>query len=140
MLRRLALLGGVLALSACGGGAPEEETGTPNVIVYETRGRVEMLPEAALPMNDFLVHHEPIPGFKGNFSETTPAGMNSMVMPFPPGEGVDLDGVKIGDVLSLRFQVTYHSENGAVSGMTLLSYEELPADTRLDLGRVREPE
>lgn len=139
MIRRTALLLCAALLTACGGGHESEPTNEPaNVIVYETRGRVEVLPDPTIPMSDFLVHHEPIPGFKANYDETTPSGMNSMVMPFPPAEGVSLATVSVNDILTLRFQVEYHPENGSVSGMSLLSFEELPSDTELDLGRVRD--
>ena len=142
MRRLLALLPLLPALVACGGGGHEQDAAAPqptdNIIVYETRGIVEVLPDPTAPMSDFLVHHEPIPGFKAKYDETTPAGMNSMVMPFPPGDGVDLAGVSVGDILSLRFQVEYDPNVGTPSGMSLLSFEKLPAETALDLGRVHD--
>lgn len=139
MLRRVVPLVCVATLSACGGSTETEPTNEPaNVIVYETRGRVEFIPDPTMPMSDFLVHHEPIPGFKAKYDEATPSGMNAMVMPFPPADGVDISSVNVGDILSLRFEVEYHPTNGTVSGMSLVEFQELPVDTQLDLGRVNE--
>ncbi len=137
MLRAAALATLTLALSACANEAAETDEATGNVHIYETRGRVVELPDPERPLSDFLVHHEPIPAFKEKFDETVPTGMNAMVMPFPPADGLSLEGVQPGDILSLRFRVNYHPDNAAVSNMTLLEFEQLPKETQLDLGRAK---
>jgi len=135
------LLAGSLALAALAGCAKEEHAETQktpeNAVVYETRGRVVALPDPANAASDFLVRHEPIPAFKSNLREVEPAGMNSMVMPFPPAEGLDLSTVAQNDVLALTFIVEYDPDTGAVAGWELTKIEPLPEDTQLDLGKVQ---
>ena len=143
-MRTLALAGLTLAaLLGCAEESHDQDAAQrtrENAVVYETRGRVVSLPDPGNPASDFLVRHEPIPAFKSSLNETAPAGMNSMVMPFPPAKGLDLAGVSQGDVLALTFIVDYDPETGGVSSWELTAIEPLPADTELDLGRVQRDE
>lgn len=93
-------------------------------VEYTVRGSVVSLPTAD---DDLMVRHEAIPEFRSGEN----MGMDVMVMPFPLGEGVSLDGVAPGDKLSIRFSVDYE-EGWSPIGYRVVAYEKLPADTELD--------
>ena len=93
-------------------------------IPYTVRGEVVTLPTED---DDLMVRHEAIPEFRSGAS----MGMDVMVMPFPLGEDVSLDGVAPGDKLSITFSVDYE-EGWSPIGYRVVSYEELPAETELD--------
>jgi len=131
-----ALLVSASALVGCSGG----ETGTEqadagHVAEYTVRGRVEQIPSPDSPASEFQVHHEPIPSFRASWPDGE-LGMNSMIMPFPLGEGVSLDQIEVGDVVELTFAVEYSAESGSVQTYRVVAVAELPADTELQFGRV----
>lgn len=92
---------------------------------YTVRGEVVALPAGD---DDLMVRHEAIPEFRSGAT----MGMDVMVMPFPLGEGVSLDGVTPGDKLSVTFSVDYE-EGWSPIGYRVVGYEELPMETELDL-------
>src|SRR5690349_20165132 len=94
---------GLLLATGCGKG---EKGGPPADQTYRTRGMVEELP--APPSNEIMIHHEPIPDFINAAGEKV--GMNSMVMPFAVGRGVDTSGLKVGDPVEFTFEIRWKSE------------------------------
>ena len=100
---------------------------TPAEHVYTTRGRITGLP--ATGQLYLRVHHENIPEFVGR--DGTRIGMNEMDMEFPwIAPGLSLRSLRIGDAVSLSFEVRWKSEP-----LTLVTkLEKLPADTPLNLG------
>ncbi|TVQ61865.1 MAG: hypothetical protein EA379_05895 [Phycisphaerales bacterium] len=104
--------------------------------VYDVRGRVTMLPDAATPTSEFRVHHEPIPDFRDNF-HADPVGMNAMIMPFPLGAGETLEGIEVGHVVLVTFEVLHESETGELVDWRAIRVRRLDDETELDLGRVR---
>ena len=56
-------------------------------------------------------------------------GMKSMTMAFPVGEGVSLEGIEVGDLVTFTF-VTVWGENYPEYRVTEIT--ELPAETELE--------
>ena len=74
------------------------------------------------------MRHEAMPGFVGIDGEVV--GMESMTMPFPVGEGVELDGVEVGDKVGFTLEVEWEGD----PPYRITRVEELGAETVLDLG------
>lgn len=96
---------------------------------YTVRGQVAQIPAANNPQAEFRVRHEAIPEFKR--ADGT-LGMNTMTMPFPLGEGVSIDGLEVGDIVKLTFEVEYDPGFTKLRRYYTVKIEELPADTQLD--------
>jgi hypothetical protein len=128
--RRLLALLAVLCLVAvaCAGTAPEETEPASDVHVYEVRGQVTAVPDPADPLSNLRVRHEAIPHFVSIDGEVV--GMDSMNMPFPVAEGLDLSGIAVGDKVHMTFEVEW--EGDVPYQATQL--EKLPEDAELDFG------
>jgi Cu/Ag efflux protein CusF len=113
--------------AACSGG--EEGDGAAAEVTvqrYEVRGEVTRLPSP--PADALYLRHEAIAGFVGIDGEVV--GMDSMTMPFPVGEGVELDGVEVGDKVGFTLEVEWEGD----PPYRITGVEELGAETVLDLG------
>lgn len=133
-----ALLAIGASLPGCSGAESEsDEAEVGHTAEYVVRGRVTQLPSPDSPAAEFQVHHEPIPNFRATWPDGA-LGMNSMIMPFPLGEGVSLDEIEVGDVVELTFEVDYAPETGAVQTYRVVEVSELPSETELIFGRARE--
>lgn len=123
------------ALTGCGR-ANEDAASTEAgpLARYVVRAQVAALPDPASPMSDFMLRHEAIPAFKSNANETEPHGMNAMTMPFPLAEGVSLDGLTLGDAVTVEFTVRYGADDGEIEDWEVISLEKLPAGTELHFG------
>lgn len=136
ILLLLLLAGAPVVLCACGPGSTSADAAaTANTARYVVRGMVTALPDPSNPASDFMVHHEPIPAFKGNLNETTPVGMNSMIMPFPLASEITTEGLAVGDVVEITFVVRYSPETGDLVGYETTLITPLPAGTELQFGR-----
>lgn len=98
------------------------------------RGEITQLPDPGVPGSELKIHHEQIRDFKTkdgtvNVSSRGVAGMMSMTMPFPVGEGVSLDGLSVGDKVSFDFVVNWGNDRPA---WEVTRIEKLPADTVID--------
>ena len=89
--------------------------------VYSTRGLVVRLPANG---QDLELKHEAIPMFISINGE--PIGMQAMQMPFPLGEGVSIEGIKVGDKVEFMFEVDWDP------GYFIVSISALPDETELD--------
>ncbi|MFN7020094.1 MAG: hypothetical protein ACK4WH_02040 [Phycisphaerales bacterium] len=94
---------------------------------YIVRGRVEMLPIAGRPQTEFVAYHEAIPEFKRFDGKL---GMNEMSMPFPLAKGLDVSGLKIGDIVEIEFGVWMQPRNRHMEAQRI---KKLPADTKLNI-------
>ncbi|QKK07267.1 MAG: copper-binding protein [Planctomycetota bacterium] len=110
-----------------------EATGAAHT--YTVRGQIVSVPSADKPLADLEIHHEAIPDFKNRegvvFENPTTGvrGMKSMTMAFPVGEGVSLEGIEVGDLVTFTF-VTVWGENYPEYRVTEIT--ELPAETELE--------
>ena len=100
---------------------------------YIVRGRIAQLPDPARPLAELQIHHEAIPDFRGRDGEIMQradgtTGMQEMIMPFPLGTGVTLEGVSIGDEVRVHFTVQWT----ASPPYFVTKLEKLPAGTRLE--------
>ena len=133
-----------LTLAACG--SKNQPSTTPadplaglTVHVYTVRGEIISLPDAA---QDLQVRHEAIAEFKNPDGSL---GMNTMIMPFWPPQGIptddpriaariaglSLDGLAASDKIELTFDVLWDADNKLV-GYYATSVTPLAADTALD--------
>lgn len=121
----------LFGLAGCGGdgsssGASADSSAGSSVQAYTVRGVVRGLPDASRPGSDFFVHHEAIPDFVNDEGETV--GMGSMAMPFPVPDPAILEGVTVGDKVSMRFEVEWEGS----PPLRVVALEVLPPETVLD--------
>ena len=98
------------------------------------RGEITQLPDPNVPGSELKIRHEQIRDFKtkdGTISVTKDgiAGMRSMTMPFPLGDGVALNDLSVGDKVSFDFVVNWGNNRPA---WEITKIEKLAADTELD--------
>lgn len=122
---------GCALLAGCKDQESPETSGADQgeVVRYTVRGQIAQLPEASDPKAEFRVRHEAIPEYKRTDGTL---GMNTMTMPFPLGDGVSLDGMQVGDIVELTFEVEYDPGFIKLRRYYTIKIEELPAETELD--------
>lgn len=130
-----ALAAAVAVLAACtgGGDAGGPSAGGGDVSRYETRGVVVRVPDPADPLADLVIRHEAIDDFRGINGEVV--GMDSMSMPFPVANGVDLAGVVPGAKVAFTLEVEWEGE----PPYRVTRIAALPADTELDFRQASPP-
>lgn len=116
------------------GPAGSGPTGTDDqpVYAYTVRGQVESVPEPGNPGSGFEVHHEAIDNF---VKPGGGLGMNAMTMEFPPGPGVSLDGISVGDIVEVTFEVRLKPRIRWHATRVV----RLPPDTKLEFRAARPP-
>lgn len=132
LLPLIVLLG--FSTSCSDEGAVEVMQESPTAKAYHVRGEIVSLPAAGSidsPGSSLSIHHEPIPDFVDQHGDAV--GMDAMTMPFPPAEGLDLDGFAVGDKVTVTFEVTWGGKN---SGWQATGLEKLPAETELRFDKV----
>ena len=102
---------------------------------YTVRGEVLELPQKGKPQREFKVHHEAIDTFVG--SDGKVVGMNAMTMAFPPGDGVSISDLALGDKIELTFSV-WRTDKSLDWFATKIV--KLPADTALIFGKAKKPQ
>lgn len=121
-------LAGVVALIGLllGCSAEADDSSSQAVIHgYTVRGRIVQLPDPSNPVSELSIHHEAIDDFK--LGDGTPEPMRAMTMPFPPADGVSLQGLEVGDVVEFSFEVQWEPS----PGMSLTAIKKLPEDAVL---------
>lgn len=100
---------------------------------YTTRGVVMSLPSEKA-YDEFIVHHEEIPGY---VSINGSIGMNEMAMPIPVPDHSLLKGIAVGDKIELVFGERFEeSEDGfTTSRMGVISIKKLDATVELNLSK-----
>lgn len=105
------------------------------------RGEIAQLPDPNTPNSELKIRHEQIRDFKtkdGTISVSPKgiAGMASMTMPFPLGEGMSLDGYSVGDKVEFDFVVNWGG--GSAPAWYITRMDKLPADTVINYENVIE--
>jgi|GEM_PF-1351188 len=102
---------------------------------YENvRAEVVKLPDV---FTDLTLHHEHIPDFVApmtgelHINSNGATGMRAMQMPFPPAEGVDISGLRVGDKLEVDLGVWGPEAEGGFR-FAMIGFRRLPGDTVLD--------
>lgn len=108
---------------------PASPSTTPSTSAktYTIRGRIEQLPDPAVKGSMLQIHHERIKDWVNSKGDVK--GMNSMIMPFPPVQGVSLDGLAIGDLVEFKAEFDY----SRLPPQRTLSITKLPSDTTLNI-------
>lgn len=115
----LALSAAALLLAACGGAATTgDAAGTSAVVAdsseaasvrsYTVRGVVRKVPADDDADRSVHILHEAIPSFVDREGEES--GMPGMTMPFPPADGLSLEGIAAGDWVEIEFTVDWENE------------------------------
>ena len=113
---------------------PKPETPASTNPTYTVRGEVVSLP--GIEGDALKLHHERIPTFAnkdgkvGKDSQGKP-GMKPMTMPFGKSPGVSYEGLKVGDKVSVVFEVNWAAERPD-QRIVITKVEKLAADTTLD--------
>jgi Cu/Ag efflux protein CusF len=122
------LAAALFACAGCGKSNSAADAPAGELVRYTVRGQIVALPTADNPASELQIRHEPIPDFR---SGGEVVGMRAMVMPFPVGAGVSLEGIEVGDKVEFAFETRYSPDTQMVSSYEVVSMTELPADTEL---------
>jgi hypothetical protein len=132
-------LAALAALSGCEDRAASRPSAPPAAApirppsaIYTTRGIIRQLPEPGRPQTEFQVEHEAIDNFKNQSGLVV--GMNAMIMPFPLGPGVTLDGFNIGDTVEITFAIWWDGPGPEYHATRVV---KLPAETKLEFRAAR---
>ncbi|HEX2994788.1 MAG TPA: hypothetical protein VHP14_08190 [Anaerolineales bacterium] len=100
---------------------------------YVIRGEVISVPQAGKPGTALIVKHEPVDNFRNASGQIV--GMSTMGMPFTPGKGVLLEGIKPGDKIEMRWVMRWKPEAKEYAE----SVRKLPMETQLRFGDAHPP-
>ena len=100
---------------------------------YVVRGEVISVPQAEKPGTQFIIKHEPIHNFRNAAGQMV--GMGTMGMPFTPGTGVSLEGIKPGDKIEMNWVLQWQPEVKEY----VKSVRKLPLETQLRFGEPHPP-
>ncbi len=125
-----ALLVTGLGLSACGSEKPSEPR---EVKTYTVRGILTEVPQTALPGSQILVRHEPIDHSVDIHGETV--GMDSMTMSFPIAAPKVLEGVSVGDKVTMTFELDWHGDKP----LQVTAIKPLDPATELEFRKAKPP-
>jgi Cu/Ag efflux protein CusF len=128
----------LLAVIITAGCSRQQTTDQPKAPVsdaqtYVVRGEVISVPQAEKAGMQFIVKHEPIHNFRNTDGQIV--GMNTMGMPFTPGTGVSLEGIKPGDKIEMLWVLQWKP----VAKEYVQSVRKLPPETQLMFGEAHPP-
>lgn len=111
----------------------EVDPGIVRTDVYEDiLGTITGMPIEGDHSSELKIHHEHIPTFRLKSGEINlnngVSGMNAMTMPFPPAEGLSLEGYEVGDKVRFTFAVNW----GGRRAWEVTKIEKLSADAVVD--------
>jgi Cu/Ag efflux protein CusF len=126
----IAMLGAIFAAGCSRGQRNEQPAGAvSDAQMYVIRGEVISVPQAGKSGTGFIVKHEPIDNFRDASGQIV--GMNTMGMPFTPGEGVSLEGIRPGDKIEMKWVIQWKPE----AKEYVESVRKLPTETQLRFGK-----
>jgi Cu/Ag efflux protein CusF len=136
MIRALGIIAMLASIAAAGcsrGQRNEQPAGAGDAQIYVIRGEVISVPQAGKPGTEFIVKHEPIDNFHDESGQIV--GMSTMSMPFTPGKGLSLEGIKPGDKIEMRWFLQWKPETKEY----VQSVRKLPSETQLRFGEAHPP-
>lgn len=92
---------------------------------YTIRGRLTRLPQPGDSLREINVSHESIPDFKGPQGDVV--GMMAMTMPFEVAPEVALEGLAVGDAVTMTLEMRWGNSPTAL----ITTISELPEGTVL---------
>ena len=133
-IRIIAILGAIIAVGCSNG----QRNDTPAEVEsdareYVIRGEVISVPEAGKPGMQFIVKHEPIDNYRDAGGRIV--GMDTMGMPFTPGEGVSLEGIMPSDKVEIKWVMQWKPK----AKEYVESIRKLPAETQMKFGKANPP-
>jgi hypothetical protein len=132
--RIIAMLGAIIAVGCSRGQRNEQPTGAASdAQIYLIRGEVLSVQKADKPGMEFIVKHEPVDNFRNASGQIV--GMSTMGMPFTPGKGILLDGIKPGDKIEMRWVMQWKPE----AKEYVESVRKLPMEAQLLFGDAHPP-
>lgn len=75
-----------------------------------------------------------MPNFVGQNGEL---GMDTMTMDFPLAAAITLDGLAVGDIIELAFEVDVNASTGQLEGYRATGFTKLPAETELNFAPLK---
>jgi len=101
-------------------------------------GEITKMPVEGDVSTSLKIHHQHIPNFKGSDGEILVnskgiSGMMSMDMPFPPADGLSLDGFAIDDKIKFTFKVVWADK---VPSWEVTKIEKLDPSTEIDFSTI----
>jgi hypothetical protein len=96
--------------------------------VYIVRGRIISLPDARNPGASLAIQHEAVPDYRDPKGDRV--GMESMMMPFTPAEGLSLAGLAEGDAVEFVWEVRWQPPRFS----RIARITKLPTDTPMNFG------
>jgi hypothetical protein len=130
----VAVIGAIVAAGCSRGQSNNTIAATAsNAQIYTLRGEVISVPQTDKPGTEFIVKHEPIDNFRDASGQVV--GMSSMGMPFTPGKGLSLEGIKLGDKIEMGWVVQWKPE----AKEFVESVRRLPIETQLRFGEAHPP-
>ncbi|MHB1157039.1 MAG: copper-binding protein [Phycisphaerales bacterium] len=137
MLAAMVMMAGVIGCSdrspppPAPGTAPASKSASARS--YTVRGEIVQLPGAGSVDAQMLIRHEAIPDFEDDQGKVV--GMMSMTMPFPVGENVSLEGLKVGDAIRFTFELNWKAPGKDGQPYRITKVEKLAGDVKLNWGQ-----
>ncbi len=130
----LAILGAIIAVGCSRGQTNNQPAAeASDAQTYVVRAEVISVPHAGKPGTQLILKHEPIDTFRNASGQIV--GMSTMGMPFTPGKGVSLEGIKPGDKIEMRWVLQWKPE----AKEYVESVRKLPTETQLRFGEAHPP-
>jgi hypothetical protein len=126
---------GAIGAAGCSGGQTNKQSSAEasDAQTYIVRGEVVSVQQSGKPGTQLILKHEPIDTFRNAKGQIV--GMSTMGMPFTPGKGVSLQGIKPGDKIQMRWVLQWKPE----AKEYVESVRKLPMDTQLRFGEAHPP-
>ncbi|MBB6430719.1 copper-binding protein [Algisphaera agarilytica] len=130
---------GLVFSTGCSDSGPQSgpeavDSAEPTSTTYVVRGVISTLPYPDNPASSLNVKHEAIPDFVDAQGKTV--GMDTMTMPFPVADDLDLSSFSVDDKVEVTFVVTWGGED---QGWTATQLSPLPEDAELDFTPLAKP-
>ncbi len=119
----------LMALVSLTGACGSSETALPPAdATYEVEGTIQRIGGSQGAYAEIVIRHRSITDFRNREGEVV--GMESMAMPFAVASEIPVEGLAIGDPVSVAFEVRWEAD----PVLLVTGLELLPPGTRIDFG------